>query len=455
MAVCLCALTFSGCSGSGAGNTSASSGSGSGTSSAASPSGKGASGKLTVWSWNYECGNFQGEIDNTKITQKYQQYFKKYYPNIEADFEFVSNSDFYTKLKVALAGGAGPDITGMQAGANFSQFKPFLKPLATYAQRDWGSDWRDKFSNGSFIQIDPLGKEIYGLPACLTYAGTVFYSQKILDKYGLKAPQTWDDLENTAKALRAHNALPLVTGAKDNWTNEDMFMTLATELGSDKVYHAVEGKEKWTDPDIVKALTYFQKLFTDKIFQDGALGVNMYNEAYSLWDDSNGNCKAAMQPNGSWAINAFAAGSQNYDNFVSWNRNVELFPSIDGKSGKLLVTPDAIWCMTTNTNNPEAAWAFIRWSVAEEGQQAMADGYAGFPVWKGIHPKSAMSPSLKTVYNEYEQWISEGKVIGYRQIPYPDLLTAIDNNLQLLATSQSTPEKAAAAIEKASEAQQR
>ena len=86
--------------------------------------------------------------------------------------------------------------------------------------------------------------------------------------------------------------------------------------------------------------------------------------------------------------------------------------------------------------------------------QAMADGFAGFPAWKSIQPKAEMSPELRNIYTKYEKW-AETNVAGYRQIPYTDLLKAIDDNLQLLATSAETPQQACEAVEKASQAQKR
>lgn len=459
-AALVCAVALTGCqspqpaaSGSAA-SGGAASGDAASEGSSKAPSKTEVSGNLDVWSWNFECGNFGGETETTKLLTKYQDYFKKFYPNVKPTFTYVAYTDYFTKLKVSFSAGQGPDVIGMQVGAPLSQFKPFLKPLAAYAKRDWGENWRDNFVKGSFLQVDKLGDECYALPACLTYAGTMFYSNKLLGQFGMKAPATWEELESTAKTLRSKGALPVVAGAKDDWTNEDAFMTLAADFGGDKVYDAIEGKAKWTDPSIQKAFAYFQKLFTDKIYQDGALGVNMYNDAYSLWNDSKGDCKAPMQINGSWEMGAFSSGSQNYKTYASYDRDVELLPNPAGGEGKVLVTPDAVWSMTTVTKNPEAAWAFIRWSEAEEGMQAMADGFAGFPAWKSIQPKTEMSPELKNIYTKYEKW-AESNVAGYRQIPYADLLKAIDDNLQLLATSAETPQQACEAVEKASQAQKR
>lgn len=156
---------------------------------------KGAAGKLVVQSWNFACGSFTQESDPVKANQKYAEYFKKFYPNVEPEFNFVQYTDHFNKLKVDFAAGEGPDVIGIQAGAPMIEFKPFLQPLASFAERDWGKDWKSKFADGAFTQIDQVGAECFGIPIIMTYAGQMWYSQTILDKYGLKAPATWDELK--------------------------------------------------------------------------------------------------------------------------------------------------------------------------------------------------------------------------------------------------------------------
>lgn len=248
----------------------------------------------------------------------------------------------------------------------------------------------------------------------------------------------------------------MVTGAKDSWINLDIYNVIANGINRGKLYDAVEGKTPWTDPDLVKAFDYWQKLFTEKIYQDGALGINMYSEAYSIWKNDKGDCKAPMHTNGSWEMGSLASSDPAYETTKTFKKDVALFPSVsaDGKPCPMVSTPDVIFSMTSVCKDQEAAWAFIRWCASEEGQQADADGLAGFPVWKGVQPTIEMTPDLKNAYDKYMAWAKDS-VAGYREIPYPELKQVLSDNLQLLAASKVTPQQAADAVEKASKEQKR
>lgn len=413
-------------------------------------------GKLTIQSWNFAYGSFGSEPDPIKSLKKFQDYFKTFYPNIEPEFTMVQYTDHYNKLKVDFAAGEGPDVIGIQAGAPMVEFKPFLAPVNKYAERDWGADWQTKFADGAFTQINQLGKDILGIPVIMSYAGQMWYSQTLLDKYRLQAPKTWDELKGVAKTLRDNKELPLVIGAKDQWIDLDIYNVMANGISRGKIYDAVEGKTPWTDPDLLKAFDYWQKLFTEKIVQDGALGVNMYMEAYSIWKSDKGDCKAPLQINGSWEMGSLSKADPSYDKTATFKKSVALFPSLsaDGKPSPMVSTPDVIFAMTSVSKNPDAAWAFMRWSASEEGQQANADGLSGFPAWKATKAKIEMTPDLKVAYENYMTWAKDS-VAGYREIPYPELKQALADNLQLLAASKVTPQQAAEAVEKASKAQKR
>lgn len=418
------------------------------------------SGNLVVQSWQYGgvAPDVEVTTDNEKNLKNLQDYFNKFYPKINAQFQFAQYSDHFTKLKIDLASGTGPDVIGIQVGAPLEEFKPFLQPLAPYAEKEWGADWKSRFIPSAFTQIDQSGaKEEYAMPMSMLFAGTMYYSQTLLDKAGLKqAPATWDELKTAAKALRDSKQMPLVTGAKDAWINLDVFLVMAADINSQKIYDAIDGKGTWTDPDVVKAFDFWQKLFTEKIYQDGAVGLNMYNEAVSLWRDDKGNCIAPLHTNGSWEMGSFSSANPNLKNFASFNRGVARFPGVkgDGQPCPILSSPDVVWAMNKDTKNAEAAWSFIKWQADEEGQQCLANGLAFFPVKVGVAPTVDMSPELKAIYNQFIDW-GKTAVGGYREIRYPELKQALCDTLQLLATSSITPQKAGEAVEKASKAQKR
>jgi ABC-type glycerol-3-phosphate transport system substrate-binding protein len=106
----------------------------------------------------------------------------------------------------------------------------------------------------------------------------------MLEKYGLKTPTSRAELAEAAKVLRDAGQYPLCIGAKDDWINLDVWMNIANGVSSEKLYKAIAGEVAFTDADLVKSFEIWKGLFDDGIFQDGALGVNMYTDTTDLFD---------------------------------------------------------------------------------------------------------------------------------------------------------------------------
>ena len=71
----------------------------------------------------------------------------------------------------------------------------------------------------------------------------------------------------------------------------------------DGFYYDFDRDEPFTDEDLVKALEIWQSLFTEGVFQDGAVGVNMYTDTTDLWNYG----EAALCLNGSWAAGQYVS----------------------------------------------------------------------------------------------------------------------------------------------------
>lgn len=418
------------------------------------------SGKLTVQTWQYGIGTFAGETDTQMQVMKFEEYFESFYPDIDAEFTHVQYTEHLNRLKVDFASGMGPDVIGLQTGAPLVEFKSYLVDMDPYAVRDLGAGYKDEiFVGGALDSVSVPEVGLVGFPTFLSYAGMMFYSNQFLEAAGVTAPPTnYDELKSAAQKLRDSGALPMITGAKDAWINLDMYMVIAADFSRDKLYSAIEGETAWTDPDLVSALEKFQQLFTDGIYQDGALGVNMYNEAVSLWNETGvGTCKGGLHTNGSWEMSAFSSTQPTYETYISYNRGVERFPDMngDGIPCPMTTAPDAIFCLTSVSQNPEAGWAFIRFMINEEGMQATADSMMGFPANKNFQPQIELSPELQEVFTHIQEMAADNGVAGYREIPYSDLKQVLSDQLQLLGASGTTPQEAAEAIEAASQAQAR
>ena len=106
MGVAVGAAALSACGSASSAASAASAGSTASASSASSASSAAqtASGSVVWGTWGTEATDGYQQIDAL---------FNQKYPNVKVDLQFISNSDYWTKLPVAIAGGTGPDIFQM------------------------------------------------------------------------------------------------------------------------------------------------------------------------------------------------------------------------------------------------------------------------------------------------------------------------------------------------------
>jgi ABC-type glycerol-3-phosphate transport system substrate-binding protein len=397
---------------------------------------------VTFQTWNPGPDNF-AEIEKA---------FEAKNPDIDIEFIFVPYTDHIQKLKIDLAAGEGPDVFGLQIGASIAEFHNFLVELTPYARKEW-NNWPADVSSFAQSLLSEQGK-YYGMPLGITYGGLMWVDRRWLSKYGLQVPKNFDELHNVSKVLRSKGDLPVVIGAKDDWINIDTWMNIANDINPAKLYSAIDGKTAFTDPDIVESFRLWQLLFTESIVQDGALGVNMYNDTTDLFHTEG---KVPIFFNGSWEIASFLNPNQAiYKNFndgthefvpflLDWNN--------DGKVAPLTSSVDVVVCLNKNSKNPEAAWRFIA-AIIQDGQNFLINKLEYFPSLKTIQFTAPVSELGRQAFNTVADW-GQNNVAGYRENPYPELKQTIADNLKALALNQVTPAQAAVAVERVSQSTKR
>lgn len=381
--------------------------------------------------------------------------FEKKNPDIKIKHVYMPYSDHMQKLKVDLASGAGPDVYGMQTGASLKEFRDFETELGSYAKDAYGDDWSSDFKEFAMDLLNENG-EYYALPLGLNYAGFIWSDLSLMGKYGLKVPQNYDELVTASKTLRENGEYPVAIGAKDEWINIDTWMSIANDINPEKLYSAIEGETAFEDPDLVKSFEIWQNCFKDGVFQDGAVGVNVYNDTSDLFEKEG---SVPMYMNGCWTagcylnpdpdvVKTFNGEGADHDIFLmDWNN--------DGKVSPVTATVDVALCMNKNTKNAEAAWRWIDY-LLHEGQDILINKYLSyFPSRNSLEMKvDGMSEDgMKNLEYIVEQ--SENNIGGYREMAYPELKQSISDNLQALALDSVTPEEAAKTIEAASQSQKR
>ncbi len=381
--------------------------------------------------------------------------FESKNPDIKIEYVYMPYTDHIEKLKVDLASGQAADVYGMQTGATIKEFRDFEMDLTSYAEESWGNDWQSGYLEFCMNLLNEDG-HYYGMPLGLTYAGLAWADVNMLSQYGLEVPKSLDDLVKAATTLRENDQYPLAIGAKDAWINIDTWMNIANDISSEKLYSAIEGETSFEDADLVQSFAIWQSLFTNGVFQDGALGVSEYNDTTDLFQKEG---SIPMILNGSWAGGTYVSGDEEENKvFNSEGANHDVFLldwNNDGKIAPVTASIDVCLCMNKDSKNAEAAWKFMDYML-HDGQDILVNKYfTYFPSRSDLELKvqGMNQDGLDNLAFIREQ--AENNLGGYREMAYSELKQTIGDTLITLALEESTPEEAAKTIEAASKAQNR
>ncbi|WP_308636293.1 ABC transporter substrate-binding protein [Paenibacillus silvisoli] len=407
--------------------------------------------KITFWKW----------IPTEGQMPELEAAFEKANPDIDLEVTHVGESGtYFQKLSAGLAGGEGPDVVAMQVGANANQFKEFLEPLAPYAEQEWGADWQSKFLKVALEQAAYSGDDYRVLPGGMTATPVIQYNATLFKKHNLEIPKTLDDLKNIIKVLKEKEpgVIPGVgIGAKDGWTDRDVFMGIVNEIAPGKVYDAQEGKIPWTDPDIVKAFSVWGDLFKDGVYAQGALGQSPYPNV----NDDFAKGKYAMFSIGTWHLSGYTKKAHEQmvkDKVITEDTHWGLmpYPSLTGGEQNMVATVDIAWAMNAESKHKDAVWKFISFMTVGEGQKLWTNTLQVLPSATGL--KVDDNNLAGDVEKESLQTISDymsNKISGARELKYPELQNALFDALQAVAAKGKTPEQVAQDIENVSKTVQR
>lgn len=382
--------------------------------------------------------------------------FEEEHPDIQIDYTFMPYTDHVEKLKVDLSAGDAADVYGVQTGAMYKEFRDFEEDLTPYLVKEYGDDWASNYNEYAMSLLKGDDGEYYAVPLGLSYAGYVWANMKYFDKYGLELPTNYDELKEVCKTFRDNGEYPLVIGAKDSWINIDIWMNIAADINTEKLYSAIEGETPFTDEDLVQSFQIWQNCFTDGVFQDGALGVGMYTDSTDMYQKEG---SVPMILNGSWSLGAYMDSdeqSQEVYNGEGANHKIFLMDwNNDGKIAPVEEAVDVSLAINNQSKVKDAAWTFVDWMI-HEGADTLVNGQLQYMPARNDMELNVEGLNENGTEN-LEYCVEQGKnnVGGYREMAYAELKETISNELTELALGDVTPEEAADTIEAASQAQER
>jgi raffinose/stachyose/melibiose transport system substrate-binding protein len=278
---------------------------------------------------------------------------------------------------------------------------------------------KDKFVNLSQFSLD--GK-VYGLPIGGSSEG-FYYNVPMFEKYGIKPPWVPNMLVNTLMGRYA---------------------------GPDIVNQLPAGTKKWSDPEVVAALTTYQDWEKKGYFTKGELGLE-YPDMLNQFVTG----KAGMMFDGSWRSSVFKDPAQAKDltNKVSY---ITLPGVANGKGDQTAINGNYSngygFSSSLKDNELKAVKAFIKNLYTEDMQLRglLEDNLLPSMKLSDAAVGKVTDPIVKQVLESYKK---AGSVFSHFDSTVPsDVYKETETQLQKLIAGKATPKEMADAIQKVQDA---
>lgn len=379
---------------------------------------------LSFWSW----------LPTTDQSAEMIEAFEKANPDIKIDYTRTEQDDFFEKLQVAMASGTGPDLYGMTTGAKMEQYAAFSENMKDVADEYW-EGWDSIISETAVEQCTTKDGVMAGMPLLVAGMTDLLYNKTLMDECGVdKVPTTYAELKDAAAKAKEHGYVCVAVGAADDWINTDMFVQLSNEFEKGAVYEAEDGERKWTDQCFVDTMKAWQNLFTDGIFEDGALGVATYPDARDQYFFAR---KSLFFLTGSWHLGPTSPSNDEIQGTEIANKKdvigMSVFPSLS-ESGEIYGTAgvDVMVSMNKDCKEKEAAMRFIEFLANGEGQQYWVNKLQGAPVSNEISYTGEVDGELQQQsIDEVNGYVNDA--VGNRKLANSEIEKAVQIAMQNVA----------------------
>jgi raffinose/stachyose/melibiose transport system substrate-binding protein len=244
-------------------------------------------------------------VDATKGKTCYQDYlvapFNAQSQTTEVDVTLLAN--LWDAQLTALQGGAGPDIVEAPGPSLMNQL---AKAGKLYGLDDYATQygWDTALAPWA-LKLGVVNGKIYSLPNQVETV-VLYYNKTLFEQHGWQPPKTVDELVALAEKIQAAGIIPFAhSNAEWKGVNEWFVGELMNHVaGPQKVYDALTGKIPWTDPAFVTSIDILNNMQQKGWFMGGMDRYYTAADAERFQAFADG--KAAMDINGTWAIEGYA-----------------------------------------------------------------------------------------------------------------------------------------------------
>ena len=358
--------------------------------------------------------------------------FLEEHPNITLN-KVVKEGDPGNEFYQAVASGTAPDLVN----CSFTMMDSYITSGILEPLNQYTDEW-DEWGNFTKEYVDMFTKDgkVYGVPNQV--APMLFgYNKALFEEAGIKEPpKTWDEAVEVAKKINdPDNQVAGYATLAAEWT-ERFFQYYVWQAGGDLTKENEDGTAEltFTDPAVIKAAEYYQKLKSEGVLQsDLTLKFSDLVTNFGLG-------KIGMMPfAGDWVSEAITKGIDPDD--------IGLCLPPAGPSGKQTTAIGGdCWVINAKADQAkkDAAWEYIKYYTGKDYRASyyenLATKGAPNPV---IIPRDDMSiTDFYEFPEEYKEVLESAKSVGRLEFyGKADFGSYVDRAVQkILTDSNADPE---------------
>jgi raffinose/stachyose/melibiose transport system substrate-binding protein len=272
--------------------------------------------------------NWTGQDAKAIAMRRIMDEFRSAHPDVRLEDVGLPTDVLKVRLRTLAAADELPDLFVMWPESMTRDFArgDFLQPIGDLLDRK--PEWRDRFIPHAFDGYTVNG-DIYSVPMNLAPTSILYYNQALFDRYGVKVPETWDEMLTAVSAFNEHGVVPIALGNKANWVVQStIFSTLADRITGTEWFRRAVAQDgaRFTDPPFIDALKLLQNFGKTGAFPADFNLLDDYQMMQLFFDE-----KAAMFFDGGWATSYLV---QNMPKEALAHTHVGIMPSIAGGKGE-------------------------------------------------------------------------------------------------------------------------
>ncbi len=284
------------------------------------------------------------DVNQVPVMKELAAAFTKEHPNIKVDVQMTPWTDYWTKMRAAVGGGAAPDVFWMN-GPNFQLYAD-NKVIAPLSDKISAAGIDMSVYPKQLVDLYTFENKVYGLPKDFDTVG-VWYNKELFDAAGVAYPKdgwTWADFKTVAAKLTNKAKGVYAVGASVSSGQEYFYNTIYQAGG--QVISADGATSGYDQPATIEGLRFW----TDLIKAGHSPDLKTMTDTQPLQLFESG--KLAMYWGGSWNVAEFSKNEYT-------KSRVDVAPLPAGVKRATIIHGVAN-VVSAKTGHPQQAWEFVR-----------------------------------------------------------------------------------------------